>query len=92
MSIKILVVDDSVFMRSMLKGALIRTPGMEVVATAQNGTDGLRKIRELKPDVVTLDIEMPGMTGLDVLRVVMKECPLPATRTVSLSFARDSSS
>ena len=77
MAIRVLVVDDSVFMRSMLKGALADSAGIEVIGTAMNGTEGLKKIRELKPDVVTLDVEMPGLTGLQVLETVMKECPTP---------------
>lgn len=75
--IRVLVVDDSVFMRTMLKSALGSQPEMEVIGTAQNGSEGLDKIRTMKPDVVTLDIEMPGLTGLQVLEAVMKECPTP---------------
>lgn len=75
--IRVLVVDDSVFMRTMLKSALADTEGIEVIGSAQNGLEGLKKIDELNPDVVTLDVEMPGMTGLEVLERVMKERPLP---------------
>ncbi len=75
--IRVLIVDDSVFMRTILKSALTATEGVEVVATAQNGTEGLRKIQQLKPDVVTLDVEMPGMTGLEVLEKTMSDAPLP---------------
>ena len=67
MAIRVLIIDDSVFMRSMLKSALSGTEGIEVIGTAQNGNDGLAKIQSLKPNVVTLDIEMPGMDGLEVL-------------------------
>ncbi|MFQ5425082.1 MAG: chemotaxis response regulator protein-glutamate methylesterase [Phycisphaerae bacterium] len=77
MPIRVLIVDDSVFMRSMLKSALSDPDNIEVVGTAQNGNDGLAKIRSLKPDVVTLDIEMPGLSGMEVLRRVMKDAPLP---------------
>ncbi len=76
-SIRTLVVDDSVFMRTILKSALSKAPNIEVVGTAQNGTEALEKIAKLKPDVVTLDIEMPGLTGLEVLARVMKDDPLP---------------
>ncbi len=75
--IRVLIVDDSVFMRSMLKSALANDDGIEVIGTAQNGREGLKKIGELKPDVVTLDIEMPGVDGLEVLETVMKSKPLP---------------
>lgn len=77
MKTRVLIIDDSIFMRSILKSALSDAEGIEVIGTAQNGTDGLKKIRELRPDVVTLDIEMPGMDGLQVLQNVMTECPLP---------------
>ena len=77
MAIRVLIVDDSVFMRSMLKRALDDANDIEVVGTAMNGTAGLEKILSLKPDVVTLDFEMPGMTGLEVLEEVMKQHPTP---------------
>jgi len=75
--IRTLVIDDSVFMRTMLKTAMGKAASIEVIGSAQNGTEGLKKIKDLKPDVVTLDIEMPGMTGLEVLETVMKERPIP---------------
>lgn len=75
--IRILIVDDSVFMRTMLKNALSKSAIVEVVGTAHNGQEALNQISELKPDVVTLDIEMPGLSGIDVLKRVMKESPLP---------------
>lgn len=77
-AIRTLVVDDSVFMRTMLKTALSKSPEIEVIGSAQNGNEALKKIEDLKPDVVTLDIEMPGLTGLEVLETVMKSSnPLP---------------
>lgn len=75
--IRVLVVDDSVFMRSALKNGLSSAEGFEVIGSAQNGVEGLEKILALKPDVVTLDVEMPGLTGLEVLERVMKQHPLP---------------
>lgn len=76
-TIRTLVVDDSVFMRSVLKNALAKADGIEVIGSAQNGREAIDKIRDLKPDVVSLDIEMPGIDGIAVLRQVMKDCPLP---------------
>lgn len=76
-TIRTLVVDDSVFMRTMLKNALSKSTRIQVIGTAQNGAEALKKIAELKPDVVTLDIEMPGLSGLEVLKRVMKDTPLP---------------
>ncbi len=75
--IRALVVDDSVFMRTVLKSALSSAPNIEVIGTAQNGNEALEKIEQLKPDVITLDIEMPGLTGLEVLERLMKKNPLP---------------
>lgn len=75
--IRTLIVDDSVFMRTVLKSALGRSSSLEIVGSAQNGIEALEKIKQLKPDVVTLDVEMPGLDGIGVLRRVMAECPLP---------------
>ena len=75
--IRTLVVDDSVFMRTILKNSLSHCSAIEVIGSAQNGKEALEKIKSLKPDVVTLDIEMPGLTGLEVLRRVMREKPIP---------------
>jgi two-component system, chemotaxis family, protein-glutamate methylesterase/glutaminase len=77
MIIRVLIIDDSLFMRTIIKDILSRDPEIEVVGTASNGEEGLVKIRELAPDVVTLDIEMPKMNGLEVLkqRALMKHPP-----------------
>ncbi|MBI5865935.1 MAG: chemotaxis response regulator protein-glutamate methylesterase [Planctomycetes bacterium] len=74
---RVLVVDDSVFMRTILKDALARSPELEVIGSAQNGNDGLQAILTLRPDVVTLDVEMPGLNGIQVLERVMRERPTP---------------
>jgi len=60
-------------------------PGIKVIATARDGKDGVEKIRELKPDIVTMDIEMPVMTGLEALAIIMKEMPLPVLMISSLT-------
>lgn len=75
--IRVLVVDDSVFMRSMLKRAVENAPDIECIGSAQNGLEAIDKAKKLKPDVVTLDVEMPGKTGIDVLREIMAESPIP---------------
>ncbi len=66
--IRVLVVDDSLFMRTMIRDMLEKDPEIEVVATAIDGMDALKKIDEHAPDVMTLDIEMPRMNGLEVLK------------------------
>jgi len=71
--IRVLVVDDSLFMRTMIRDMLEKDPDIEVVATAIDGMDALRKIDEYSPDVMTLDIEMPRMNGLEVLKNVLRQ-------------------
>lgn len=75
--IKVLIVDDSAFNRQTIKGILENVPYIEVKGLAFDGHDGMKKILELKPDVVTLDLEMPRMDGFSLLRWIMKERPLP---------------
>lgn len=67
MAVKVLVVDDSVFYRRVLSDALRSLPGVEVVGSVSNGAKVVAKVRELAPDLVTLDIEMPGMNGIEVM-------------------------
>lgn len=73
----VLVVDDSAFMRRLVSEMVEAEPGYTVVGTASDGLDAVRRVHELDPDIVTLDVEMPGMDGLDVLGYVMSECPRP---------------
>lgn len=75
--IRVLVVDDSAIMRKLLPHLLERDPDVEVVATAVNGVVGLRKLAKFRPDVVTLDLEMPGMDGLQVLREIVSQDGTP---------------
>jgi len=73
-SIRVLVVDDSALMRQMISRFLTEA-GMEVVATARDGVEGLEKALALRPDVVTLDVEMPRMDGLTMLGRLMEQAP-----------------
>jgi len=75
--INVLIVDDSAFMRKLLSEFLSEDPAIRVVGSARNGRDALRKVKMLAPDVVTLDVELPDINGIDVLRSIMKEEPLP---------------
>lgn len=75
--IKVLVVDDSAFMRKVITDFLSEHSQIEVVGTARNGKDALEKIQSLEPDVVTMDVEMPIMNGIEALKQIMEDHPLP---------------
>ncbi|MDH4155992.1 MAG: chemotaxis response regulator protein-glutamate methylesterase [candidate division Zixibacteria bacterium] len=83
--IKILVVDDSAFMRKALSMMLESDPGIKVIGTARDGEEGVEKVRRLKPDLVTMDIEMPRMDGLTALREIMLRNPVPVLMISSLT-------
>lgn len=74
--IRVLIVDDSTLVRSILTAALARHRDIQIVGQAVDGIDALRKIAALRPDVVTLDIEMPNMNGLTVLERVVGKAPV----------------
>jgi two-component system, chemotaxis family, protein-glutamate methylesterase/glutaminase len=75
--IRVLVVDDSALMRKLIPAILARDTSIQVVGTAMDGAFALKKIEELRPDVVTLDLEMPRMDGMETLRLIMRRAPLP---------------
>jgi two-component system, chemotaxis family, protein-glutamate methylesterase/glutaminase len=75
--IRVLIVDDSAFMRAALSRMIASNAGLEVVATAASGADALDRIPALNPDVVTLDVEMPGLDGLATLQRIMHRFPRP---------------
>lgn len=75
--VRVLVVDDSALMRKLIPQILETDSSIQVVGTAMDGNFGLRKIEELQPQVVTLDLEMPGMGGLDMLKEIMRHHRLP---------------
>src|SRR5579871_2061502 len=76
-TVRVLIVDDSAFMRTALARMVASEAGFEVAATACSGSDALEKISSLDPDVVTLDVEMPGLDGLGTLRCIMNRFPRP---------------
>jgi two-component system, chemotaxis family, protein-glutamate methylesterase/glutaminase len=76
-AIRVLVVDDSALMRKLIPQILSRDMGIQVVGTAMDGTFVLKKIEELKPDVITLDLKMPNMDGIETLGEIMRAHPLP---------------
>jgi len=75
--VRVLVVDDSALMRRLIPQMLAADGSIEVVGTAMDGSFCLKKIEELKPNVVTLDLEMPGMNGIATLKEIMRRQPLP---------------
>src|SRR6185369_7016988 len=84
--IRVLIVDDSVVVRKVLAEVLASIPSVEVAGTASNGAVALAKIPQVNPDVITLDIEMPGMDGLQTLAEIRKQYPkLPVVMCSTLT-------
>ena len=75
--VRVLVVDDSAFMRSALSRMINSDAGFEVIGTASSGSEALAKVPRLNPDLITLDLEMPGLDGLETLRRIMHQFPRP---------------
>ncbi len=75
--IKVLVVDDSLVMRKTISRMLSKDKAIEVVGTAVDGRDALEKVESLKPDVITMDVEMPVMNGIEALKKIMAKDPVP---------------
>jgi two-component system chemotaxis response regulator CheB len=75
--VKVLVVDDSAYVRKVVKQMLLRSPFIEVVGAATDGEEALNKVEELQPDVITLDLIMPNMDGVQFLKAQMSKFPIP---------------
>ncbi|MBS3969666.1 MAG: chemotaxis response regulator protein-glutamate methylesterase [Clostridia bacterium] len=85
--INVLIVDDSAFMRRVITTMLESDPSLKVVSYARDGEDALVKIKRYNPDVVTMDVEMPGLDGLSALKLIMCENPVPVVMLSSLTTA-----
>ncbi|USB31749.1 chemotaxis response regulator protein-glutamate methylesterase [Paenibacillus sp. YPG26] len=83
----VLVVDDSAFMRKTISSMIEDSPDFFVIGRARNGVDAIDKVKRFKPAIVTLDIEMPELNGLETLEILMNEYPVPV---VMLSNGADS--
>jgi len=83
--IRVLIADDSAFMRKVLSDMFASQPDFEVAGTARNGQETVERVRELSPDLVTLDVNMPVMDGLEALDIIMKEHPIPVVMLSSLT-------
>jgi two-component system, chemotaxis family, protein-glutamate methylesterase/glutaminase len=86
-AIRVLVVDDSATVRAVLCRELPADPQIEVIGYARDGLDGVEKVASLQPDVITLDVEMPRLNGLEALERIMRERPLPVVMVSSLTRA-----
>jgi len=87
MSLRILLADDHRIMREGLRSLLEKQPGMEVIAEAENGRATVRLSRELKPDVVVMDIAMPDLNGIEATRQIIAESP--GVKVAALSMLAD---
>lgn len=85
MAVKVLVVDDSGFFRRRVSEILSSDPNIQVIGTATNGREAIDKAIELKPDVITMDYEMPMMDGITAVRQIMQRCPTPVLMFSSLT-------
>lgn len=86
-NIRVLVVDDSAVVRALISDHITATPGMSVVGVARNGREALAAAESLHPDVMTLDVQMPGMDGLEVLDRLLDKNPIPVVMVSSLTKA-----
>ena len=85
--IRVLVVDDSIVFREVLSRGISSDPNIEVVATAIDPFDARDKIIEFEPDVITCDVEMPKMNGIEFIKRLMPQYPLPVIIVSSVSSA-----
>jgi len=85
--VRVLIVDDSAFMRTALRRMIESDPALQVVDTANDGVDGVHKAVQLRPDVITMDVEMPRMSGLDALSKIMELAPCPVIMVSSITQA-----
>ncbi|OMH30054.1 chemotaxis response regulator protein-glutamate methylesterase [Motiliproteus sp. MSK22-1] len=86
MPVTVLVVDDSAFFRQRVSTILNSDPRVSVIGTAQNGQEAIEKAKQLKPDVITMDYEMPVMNGITALSEIMKTCPTAVLMFSSLTY------
>jgi two-component system chemotaxis response regulator CheB len=83
--VKVLIVDDSAFMRNTLSSMMSDDPEIQVIGIARDGIEAVEKVAQLKPDIVTMDIEMPRMNGIEALKQIMSKNPVPVLMVSSLT-------
>jgi two-component system chemotaxis response regulator CheB len=86
--IRVLIVDDSAYSRQTIRKMLETDQGIEVVGISSDGVDAMTKTLKFKPDLITLDLEMPGMDGFSFLRWLMKKKPIPVIIVSSYSDSK----
>jgi two-component system chemotaxis response regulator CheB len=84
-NIRVMVVDDSAVMREIISDLISQAPGLEVIATANDGQHSIELLRDVTPDVITLDVQMPRMGGLETLDQILLRKPLPVIMVSSLT-------
>ena len=87
--IRVLVVEDSPTARALLVAILSQSSTIQVIGTAQDGEEAIRQVAHLQPDVVTMDIQMPRMNGLEATRRIMKTTPVPIVIVTASFNSRD---
>ncbi len=85
--VRVLIVDDHTLFRSGIKALLTREPGFEVVGEAPDGLEGIKRAKALKPDVILLDLHMPGLSGREAVKILAEE--MPDTHVVMLTVSED---
>jgi len=87
MSVRVLIVDDHTLFRSGVKALVSRQEDFEIVGEASDGLDGIKRAKELKPDVILLDLHMPGLSGREAVKILAAECP--ESKVVMLTVSED---
>jgi two-component system, NarL family, response regulator NreC len=85
----VMLVDDHRILRQGLAGLLKEEPGIEVLAEAENGVEALNLARELRPDVIIMDVNLPGMNGIEATRIIAREMPHVNIIGLSMHYEED---
>jgi len=87
MSVRVLIIDDHTLFRSGVKALIARQEDFEVVGEASDGLDGIKRAKALQPDVILLDLHMPGLSGREAVKILAQECP--ESKVVMLTVSED---
>lgn len=85
MKVRVLIADDSMLIRQVMSDMLKESPEVEVVGRARDGEEAVAMVKELRPDVVTMDVEMPKLNGIEALTQIMRDCPTPVVMVSTLT-------